>query len=469
MDPLMEFGSSRNRVKGAEGSVSSIQRASDLAAPADAEFWGQSSWVNFVACTASFTLNNVAGPYAFQTSGWVIGSIFFVYSAVATYYTAFLLGKQSVPLGANATYPNVVAAAFKKFGYYFAMSMQALAYFVTVPVLQITCAQVLSLTLRHDENSPCVGSLIAIGALIQLVLVQAPTFRWVTPIACISLLVTVLRQVLVYVQMARYDMFSNCHASYDTPSGENGQGYNIFISLGTMAFMFGGHGFIPEQLREMRNAEKLYVRAVNWTYFIIVVFYLSMMIPAYYVWGSWTSPILVDNLPDDSVSTAVMYLTYVWGVTEMVVPTYVLSLGIETVCFKMSPHIHLNSKDTTGWLGIHPFVWRVLNRSFIVGLELFFALLLQDGGINNIQALVGALGFGALTYWLPCLVELVNCTHYRAVNAVLTLCGLTITVGGIYTAAVGISQESGATLFGAGTCQRIQMLNVSQGPCIYSL
>lgn len=429
--------------------------------------WGVSPWYVFVLVTTAFTTDNIAGPYAFQQSGWIAGFFFFVFGVACSYYTGVLLGNQSIPEQDEASYPRITARALGRGGHYFALVMQVASYFTLVVVLLVKLGLWMSLAARHvsEENRLCITSLVIISAMILVVLVQTPTFKHVTPLAALAVAFSLLRLVLVYVQMGRYDMLQNCEPSYELPQEEGSTFMTFFRGLSTFMWMLGGHGMFPEEIREMRDPEVHYYKALNWAYGLIVVQYLMTIIPAYLVWGSWTTPLLVDNLPDDNITSAIVILSVVWMFIEAAISNLLLCLTVEVHVYNLSPLQHFIRKE--GEL-IFPAVKRGLHRVFVVLLQLFFAVMLQDAGVGNIQAFVGAFGFGALTFWLPYILEMFRVPKFRGLHTVLLIIGLVVSVFGMYTSLASIHEATQGTLF-SSECKHLDLLDEESGPCVYTL
>jgi len=421
--------------------------------------WGSAHWSSFVIVTAAFTTDAISGPFAFQQSGWGAGFVFLAFGVLTTYYTGVLLGLQTIPLKNAGSYPNIAARALGKPGKWFALAMQVAAYFVFVVVLLVKLGQWASLASRNLEDTRlCLSSLIAIFAVILMGLVQTPTFKHVVPLATLSIALSILRNLLIFVQMGRYNMVRNCSPTYTVP--EEGSGLQTFFrGLSTFAWMLGGHGMYPEEIREMKDPEEHYMKALNWAYLIIVAQYVVLIVPSYVIWGQWTSPILLDNLPDDGVTTFIIAISIVWMLITATISNLILALTIEVNIFELNPLRH--------WEGRFPnALKRILHRGGIVLFQLFFALMLQDAGVGNIQAFVGAFGFGALTFWLPYVLELYRVKRRRIVHVFLLFCGLVLTFFGIFSAIASIRAQTGGKLFGT-ECHHTNLLDPNGGPCIY--
>ncbi|CAK9101031.1 Probable GABA transporter 2 [Durusdinium trenchii] len=455
--PTKRRASLEVEVDGARGEDPDTGATKALALPQ----WGSSPWTNFVIVTAAYTTDNIAGPFAFQQAGWTAGVFLLAYAAATTYYTGVLLGKQTIPEGDNGSYPWITGKWLGKAGFYFAMVMQVLSYFTFIVVLLVKLGEWSSLAFRHYEESRiCLNSFIAISALVLVVLTQVPTFRQVVPMAVLSLVLSFVRLILVYVQMGRYDMGTNCSPDYDLPDDES-RILTFFKGLSTFAWMFGGHGMYPEEIREMKDPQENFGKALNFAYAIIILQYALMVFPAYYTWGSWTSPVLLDNLPDDNVTTLAIWISIVWMLITAAISNLLLCLTMEVHVWNLSPLVHFDPLAR-----FPPVVTRFCHRALMVGLQLFFALMLQEAGIGNIQAFVGAFGFGALTFWLPYILELRRVRRRALLHYGLLGLGMVLTTFGIYSAVASMVAETGGQLFSTH-CRQVNLQNATEGPCDY--
>lgn len=474
--------------------------------------WGESSWVNFVVVTGAFSADNLAAPFAFRLSGWATGLAILAYAAGSTYYSGLLLGRQAVAEGGRASYPRLALVALGKPGFRVTLALQAASYFLLVVVLLVKLAEFMSLGLRHSGLDLCLPTLVAVASVVVAVLVQVPTFRHVVPIAGVALFVSILRLALVLLQVMLYDMASTCEPDYgthglDQPSsnstgvgggpgatgvglefaagtGSGGEGadqsfgqsdpthhaYSFFLALSTFAWLFGGHGMYPEEVREMRNAKADFGKALNWAYVVLLAQYLLALVP-YAVFGSWTSPRLVDNLPDDGITTAVAWLSVAWAAITSVIGCLALCLTVEVHVLGLSPLVHWTPALAVGDCpgggfcgGMPPWCLRAAHRCAMVGLLLGAALALQDAGLMGIQALMGAFGFGAFTFWLPFLLALRLSPRRRALHAALLCLGLLLSAGGVYTAIRAIAHSESGSLF-ALSCPQVQLK--PGGPCAF--
>ncbi|GBG28019.1 Amino acid transporter AVT1B [Hondaea fermentalgiana] len=428
--------------------------------------WGVSPWYTFVIVTAAFTTDNIAGPYAFQQSGWIAGTLFFIFGVATSYYTGRLLGNQSIPEQDEASYPKITERAFGVCGHYFALTMQVLSYFTLVVVLLVKLGLWMSLAARHvnEENRLCISTLIVVSAAILAVLVQTPTFSHVMPLAALSIAISLLRLILIYVQMSSYEMGTNCSPTYEIPEEEAGsQVLTFFRGLSTFMWMLGGHGMFPEEIREMREPQRHFYKALNWSFVIIVAQYVLTIVPTYFVWGAWTSPLLVDNLPDDNTTSAIVILSVVWMFIEAAISNLLLCLTVEVHVYNLSPLKQCLREPGTL---VPPVVKRVVHRLGVVLAQLFFGLMLQDAGVGNIQAFVGAFGFGALTFWLPYILEMFRVPNYRGLHTVLLIIGVVVSVFGMYTSMASITAATSGGLF-SSECRHLDLLDPLDGPCIY--
>mmetsp|Transcript_38123 Transcript_38123/g.109624 ORF Transcript_38123/g.109624 Transcript_38123/m.109624 type:complete len:476 (-) Transcript_38123:109-1536(-) len=424
-----------------------------------------SSW-HFVVVTSAFTLGSVFSPFTLGAGGWVWGSIFWIYSYGSTWWSGMLIGKcvlRGTASGASCTYPDMMAEAFGRWGYWFTAVMQIATYFLLNVTLLVNfadwCLQVQRVLVVRgvvESGSMCMWEYLILGGCISCLLAQIPTFTRVMPLAVLSLLSTLIRQGIMYYQILQMDLLSLCEPTYDgvTPK-------SAFLSLATTALMFGGHGLFPEEMRELRRP-KSFFGALHKAYVIIGVVYFSNAYMAYAVWGKWVSADIQLNFPLNLPTLVSALLSAFWGLVEATT-SHVMMLSL------IEHHIGL-AKQTRARL------WRVVLRSSFVALETFLAVMFSSAGLGNLQGVVAAVGFTALTYYAPFLAYWKLVLRPRgapcwqqAVHILMAATGLVLMFVGIYASTDGMVAEIAQYhLFDTSRCSIADVVNIAScsNPCL---
>ena len=434
---------------------------------------GVAPWWNFTTVTAAFTLGVIYTPFSWSGAGWTWGTLFFVYSFATTWYTGRILGKLSIPEGERSSYPHLGKKYTGRAGEIFVYVAQFLAYYTVGVALLVNLGQWQSMLMRHYAGRLCLTELIAYSAVFSAVLASmTTTFRHVMPWAVLSLLSTLVRTILLVVQIVRYDMFATCSPTF----GASVTGVSTMEALATSAFLFGGHGLFPEEIREMRkdHREHRFNLALALAYVVIGVTYLIWGPLSYAVWGDSVTGDIVQLWPDDDVTSAALVFSVIWGIVELQVSQVLLMLTVEIHGIGLHPHESWFAPRTAWWWSgrMPPALLRVLVRCGIVLTQLFWALMLQDAGIANIQALCGAIGFSALTYFFPFVLydrfRKGSKPHpaWRSLWFLLFLSGFVVLIGGVVSSIEGFVTTTNGALFGAGGCGVVDL--VGNTTCRYS-
>lgn len=222
----------------------------------------------------------------------------------------------------------------------------------------------------------------------------------------------------------------------------------------------------------MREPDK-YFRALHATFIICISVYISNAYVAYYVWGDWIAGDIQFNFPKNNATLLSALLSGVWVLIEMAI-SYVLLLGLvertlvdpELLASRISKQFHTT---VPGWL------LRVTLRSLLVFSVIVVALMFNGAGIADLQAMVGAVGFTALTYYAPFAAYWKLIARERKDPAWKQLAylggflsGIFVMCAGTYAASTSIGADvSSHSLFDTSICSSNAIVNLAActNPC----
>eukprot|EP00928_Gymnodinium_smaydae_P028318 TRINITY_DN21615_c0_g1_i1.p1 TRINITY_DN21615_c0_g1~~TRINITY_DN21615_c0_g1_i1.p1 ORF type:complete len:526 (-),score=95.12 TRINITY_DN21615_c0_g1_i1:161-1645(-) len=449
-------------------------------------FPGSNPAWHFTVVTSAFTLGNVFAPFTLSAGGWTWGSLFWLYSSITTWWSGILIGRcviDGAKRGVGSSYSEMMADAFGQRAYWFTVLMQIATYFTLSSTLIVNFASWLMLAwqILWGTSGPCQWHWIMFAGAVLTVLSQIRTFRQVLPLALLSLSATFVRQFLLYYQIAAFDLVAQCEPRY------GGVGFRSAVtSLSTTAFLFGGHGMFPEEIREMKRKEQ-YFNALHAAYVLICVVYFTNAYVAYFVWGDWAAADIQFNWPRNDATLASVLLSAVWVLVEISV-THVMLLDLvertllspESLANHFAPLLRCRWCAATVPLegacdgDLDVAFCRVVLRSAVVWSEVLIAFMLASAGIGDLQALVGAFGFTALTYYAPFAAYWKLIARHseplwkQASYAVAFLSGVVLMAVGIYVSLEHIGERiADYSLFDTSICaaQAIVDLASCNNPC----
>jgi hypothetical protein len=429
--------------------------------PHGAEVAGNPAW-HFTVVTAAFTAAPMFSPYTFGAGGWIGGSLFWLVSIVTTWLSGWLIGYcvlDSSSRGVPMSYPDMMQEYFGKGGWYFAATMQVITFYLVNISLIVDMANWFLLAQEAGGGGGrCLWEWLLVIGVLNCVSAQIRSFRGLIWFACASLASTVVRQLILYYQVASLDLLEVCEPSYGGVTYQS-----AFNGLATTAFLFGGHGLFPEEMREMKHPSSFFP-AFHWAYAITIALYLSNAIVGYTVWGDWTAGDNQFNFPMNTATFTSAILSSVWGIVEITTNKVMFLKLLE------------NTEVMQRLLGDNKrHLPRIAFRAGIAWSEVFFAWMLNAAGIANLQAFVGSFGFTSLTYYAP-FAAYWALTRRRGTATVLVQFGCAVFIAiGLIMMVVGVwSSVEGAaaqiaeySLFSTATCGVANVLNEAacDNPC----
>jgi hypothetical protein len=242
----------------------------------------------------------------------------------------------------------------------------------------------------------------------------------------------------MYYQIGSMDLHTQCDPEYGGVTLRS-----AVNSMSTTAFLYGGHGMFPEEIREMRQPEQ-YFRAVHATYLICILVYSSNAYAAYYIWGDWVSGDIQFNWPANNATLTSALLSGVWCVIEITI-SFVLLLGLVERTL-VDPEMVASRASKIFGMSVSGSFLRVALRSLIVCSVVVVALMFNSAGIADLQAMVGALGFTALTYYAPFAAYWKLIAQKRKDPMWMQLSYLACFISGIFVMVVGVYASSSSIL-----------------------
>lgn len=445
-------------------------------------------------------------PSIFVHTGWFWGIGFMLYSAHLTYQTGVIIGDICVSHPHLDSYPSVAGEAFSRVGgELFGCAsnastqrwrsvgsvgvriVQFITYYLTGIAELIYFQQYLAQLFPQVQLCPRQWLLVAAAAALPFM--QIPTFRESSRVALVVVAVVVFNMCVFLYEVVLVQPWA-CEPGpiYPPPSTAS-----VIRGLAGVAYAFGGHGLFPEQVREMEQPEKWRsVMRLSWVMVLPVYFIMSLL--GYYAYGANARANLNANFPRNTanllsiVAQMVQEFYYVYYSVLALVLHVELSLGVDpTACCEWpgecrddsdspsgnssSGDGHSASKDAAhsdswkAWLplrrcGGSPALFRFLFRTFFLGTEVLIAELLLGGEgdvLVSLQSLAGAVGYTALTYFLPLLFGWVLLPPRRRLErgyqVVSFVFCVVLMVAGVYFCTQDLVESAGA--FG-GDAQCIQ-------------
>ena len=432
-------------------------KASENASHADTH--AQNPWWYVTITTTALTVANLLSPASFVGAGWIAGSFFWVISILLSWVSGHLIGYCAIDArqrGLPCTYPDIMKDAFGTPGYVFAASAQLVTYFLNNSTLILVLADLF--TLITQGAGVCTWMTILITAGILSLLAQVRTFREVTPLAVLSLVAQAGFMIAVWAAIGEHSLLSSCKPTYGSPTL-----LGSLNSLSTIALLFGGHGVLPEEIREMAEPDR-FPLALNVSYVGIVIMYAVFAPVGYAVWGDFTNGDVTQNLPDVPARRAAALLAFLVIMVTTTI-SHVLYVGLVEELVGLST-------ARTGLGQLAREVARIVLRTALVWMEATITLMLHSAGIESFTTITGALGFAALTYYAPYAAywKLIarRDSHSTLRQALLLagfLVGLFISIAGTSAAVYDFIDGASEYILFDMSCNPPLELDVTENPC----
>mmetsp|Transcript_7311 Transcript_7311/g.19183 ORF Transcript_7311/g.19183 Transcript_7311/m.19183 type:complete len:317 (+) Transcript_7311:541-1491(+) len=238
------------------------------------------------------------------------------------------------------------------------------------------------------------GTLIAGGLLLMCS--QVRTYGAALPFAVASLVFDIIFVTILFTVVGKRMLLDVCTPQFGPPTT-----LGAFNSLANIALLYGGHGMFPEEIREMKDPRQ-FAKALNISYIVIVAMYAIVAPFGYYVWGDFVTGDITLNLPDGfSQKLAAVVNACIYTINIML--GHVLYFGVVERWCGFDP-LKVAPLEPRRCCIFSPAVLQAMLRAAIVAVEVVAALAFSAAGIDDYNNLSGALGFAALTYYVPFLL-----------------------------------------------------------------
>ncbi len=447
-------------------------RRSLLHGRADGSFRRSPSWgVTLNAIVYMFA--GMSMPATMATSGFTAGTLMLLYSFVSTYHSGELIGALCEKFPEANSYPKLLGLSVKK-GMQKFSSKQAKRYselaVLGCIVLQFlayyfdTIAQLLYVSQYFDQLVPnsniCQWLWLIITFFLVLPLLLVPGFsesRWIAVPTFLGIVMMVVIFVMEIVVTEPYKCNPGPH--YDMPSS-----YSILLSLSAFAYMFGGHGMFPEMIREMKKP-KDFSSVLKWTYAFIMASYIICGYLGYWAYGSSVNANINLSWPENAMNIISISI-------QLIVCYYCVYLTNAVLLLNIEIGVGLLPSSRKKAIRVKRFVFRVL----FLALQTIVGLLLLGGSgdiILGLQALSGAIGMSALTYFLPFLMYWFCFPHEMTRKKIAwfslnIIVGVIIMIGGVMSSVTDILENSGGILNGYCHLEYRYSPSNPQDPCFIS-
>ena len=432
--------------------------------------------------------------FTFGQMGWVLGGLAIGLSAISTWASGILIGRAAIRTGAQS-YPELGFKAFGRKGKTVISAAQWMSYFLTGMTQIAFSGAGYQQTFKGTKlGTFCTEGWMLVTTCLLAPCVMVPSFEEAVGMSVIVVGVQCFGLLIMYSQIfanGRYASEGLCYTQWTASS--------VLAAVANCAFSFGGHGVIPELIREMREP-KDFEKAFNVAYGFTVPMYVFTGSLAFWAWGNASSANWVENLQSTNWVHAYNWINTVATFPLVVVGQVVLFLNVELSYGVLPTDTWVNSnalkkkgdnfsyrpmnnkpplleeEDMTDdassqnntvndvkrkqeaalllfaneivedsafkdWIqSFPPILVRAVFRTSYVFAMYAAAYALIGVGLGNLTDLTGALGICALTYWMPFVIHAkVFWKDYSKAgllwNAANIVFGVFISVAGTYFAA----------------------------------
>lgn len=405
----------------------------------DSSGWAQTPAWNICLNAAMYCAVPLSMPATLAAGGWFWGTVFFAYATSATYWTGLVIGRVYLEHPRLATYPAMASEAFHNLALErtngdarvarnwrtwsrraVKITQFATFYLDTVTQMIYVAQYFAQLDLgwfgtgagrdEGDEiqsDSPagrprlCQWAWVLVVWAVSVPVMQIPTFhasRWVIVPAVAVLAVSV---ALFLYEVAAVVKPWSCEPG---PSFGGVTLPSAMVSLGNMAYAYGGHGVFPESLREMREPHR-WPSVMRWMYLGLVPAYVICAIVGYAGYGRFAQANINLNFPKNWVNGVSITLQLLQCYYLIFYTNVVLVLMVETR-WGIDPTKTWRPRTSLPVIGsTSPAVARLLFRTAFLGTQValaeWFITSASTDVILDLQALTGSVGMAAMTFFIP--------------------------------------------------------------------
>ncbi|XP_059632994.1 lysine histidine transporter-like 5 [Cornus florida] len=345
-------------------------------------------------------------PFAMSQIGWVPGTLAIIVSWVVTFYTLWQMVEmhEMVPGKRFDRYPELGKHAFgEKLGYWIVMPQQAIVQVASDIVYMVTGGK--SLKKCADLVCPWLGQLrqtyfIMFFAFLQLLLSQTPNFNSLKGLSLLAAIMSVSYSMIAFVaSIIRGSHHQYEHVRYGVRSHTTASiVFDIFNSLGTVAFAFAGHSVVLEIQATIPSSQQKPSKTPMWkgcivAYAIVALCYFSVAVAGFWAFG---------DLVEDDVLVSLEKPRSIIAIANFMVFIHVLG-SYQVFAMPMFDIIESNLVKKLHFTPGRPL--RLIGRSTYVVLTAFVGICLPFFG--GLLGFFGGLAFSSTSYFIPCIMWLI--------------------------------------------------------------
>uniref|UniRef100_A0AC35U4P4 Aa_trans domain-containing protein n=1 Tax=Rhabditophanes sp. KR3021 TaxID=114890 RepID=A0AC35U4P4_9BILA len=358
--------------------------------------------------TALFIVADMAGggivsmPMAMTKSGLIAGIAIMAVLFLIFTYTAHLLGINWLKMckfwpeyksHCRKPYPEMAMRSMGIHARTFTSCvLNVMLYGVSIVYLLLSSQIINDIvsSLTGVNIGSCVMLLIVAGMMLPVTFLKSPQdFWWAIVVA----MFTTLFAVII--------IFSGTLIDYETCAPEASFGTfkmtNLFLSLGTFMFSFGGHGVFPTIQHDMKKPY-LFTRSAIFAFILVILMYAPVTILGYITYGN-----SVQNSIISSLQTPLL---------QNIANAFIAIHCLLTVNITINP---LNQELEHVLETPHHFCWqRVFVRTGVMALVVFTAESIPTFG--PILTLIGGTSVTLTSALLPCLFNLYLETRLKMIK-----------------------------------------------------
>lgn len=392
----------------------------------------RATWQRVTANFLSVTFGAIQIPYSYGQMGWLWGSVGLVLSAVSTWVSAQYIGDICLRYGARS-YPEIGRLAFGDKGRVLVAFLQWLSYFLTGTVQVAFSGATYQQTLRGTqfETALCTeGWMLVTAITLAVPCVFVASFQEATWLSVVVVTSQMVGLGIFFVQIGEKGKYRAeglpCYSQFTSASA--------LAALSNIAFSFGGHGVLPELIREMRKPTDFY-KAMTFSYGVVLVpLYTGVGLLGFWAFGNAAAANFAENLQDGMYLRVYLWFNAVTTVPLVIVNQVALFVNAELAVGVLPTDIWKNSlvsnadyarldEAPVGYFQrLPPILVRAAFRGSYVMALYVCARLLIGAGLGPLTDIAGALGIAALTYWMPFVL------HAKLFWNDYSVAGLTFTV-----------------------------------------
>ncbi|KAL1533890.1 lysine histidine transporter-like 5 isoform X1 [Salvia divinorum] len=361
-------------------------------------------WYSAFHCVTAMVGAGVLGlPLVLARLGWIPGIVAILVAWLMTWYTVWLLIQlHESEFGKRFDrFTELGQHAFGELlGFWLVMPQQLIVQVGSNIVYMVTGGKSLqkSLTLITDKADFRKTYYIMMFGAIQLILSQSPNFNSLKIVSLLAAIMSISYSFIatgasIWKGLAEHQLVNYGFRSTTTANII----FDIFSSLGVLAFAFAGHSVALEIQATIPSSatspsKKPMTKGVTVAYLIVALCYFPVAISGFWAFG---------NQVEDDVLLSLEHPNWLISAANFFVFIHVI--GSYQV-FAMPIFDKIESTLVTKWHFTPGRTLRFLGRSVYVVFTAFMAMLLPFFG--GLLGFFGGLAFASTSYIMPCAVWL---------------------------------------------------------------